>query len=161
MTQRAFRNRGFSLVEVMLVATMLVMGLLAVISATTTESMVHRRSIQEGQVFEAMTRRAEWVRGELFRSTALQTAVTEALTGGNPYTAQYIVDADNDGTQDLSRTPGDRNTPILTVVITAPAPTNDRKKLLEVDVSASWYGIGGQRTASISTLVANRNGYGG
>ena len=71
------------------------------------------------------------------------------------------LDADGDGTQDVSFAAGDKATPIMTVTVTAPNPPDDPTILLNVRVDASWYGVGGTRTANIESFVSNRTGYGG
>lgn len=153
--------RGFSVLEVMMATTVMVIGLLAVASATTTTQMMRKRTIDEDKVFRGMTARLETCRGELFRDTDFQDAVTAQLAADGEYEGEFSLDLNGDGEQDVSAAAGDSDTPIFTVTITAPDPPNDPNVLLQVTVQANWFGVGGARTRTVSGLVGNRTGFGG
>jgi len=153
-------TRGFSLIEVMVSMTMLVVGLMALASAASTTSLLRKRNLQEDLVFQGLVDRLEWVRGELFADTPFYDNVQAALVAGGSYQQAFRLDTDGDGVQDLSFVAGDQATPILNVTVEAPAAPADPGDVLVVQVGASWYGVGGDRTNSISSLVANRSGYG-
>jgi Prokaryotic N-terminal methylation motif len=155
------RNTGFSVVEVMVATTILVVGLLAVASSTITTQMIRKRSLDEDTVFRGMTACLEQCRGDLYRDTEFHDAVQAALAGGDEYQGNFILDLNGDGEQDVSQTAGDQDTPVLTVNVVAAEPTDDPNVLVEVTISATWYGVGGQRTRTIRGFVANRTGYEG
>lgn len=161
-TRRRSRTAaGFSFVEVMASMTILVIGLLSVMASTTTQSLLQRRAREQEQVFAGIVARLEWARGELFRDTAFQHAVEDGLAAGAKYATSFPLDLDLDGAQDLPFAAGDADTDVLAVEVTAPDPPGDANVLLQVRVTARWFGIGGSRTWSDSVLVANRSGYGG
>ncbi|MBI4882181.1 MAG: type II secretion system protein [Planctomycetes bacterium] len=155
------RGRGFSLIEVMVSTSVVVIGLLALASASTTTSLLRKRGIQEDIVFEGLMSRLEWVRGELYTASAFQAAVEASLAGGGAHVASYLLDNDNDGIQDLSFAAGDQATPVIQVTVSPPDAPADSSDIVQVLVSATWYGVGGARSTSISSFVANRSGYGG
>lgn len=151
---------GFSLVEVMVTMTVLVVGLLAVASAATSTSLLRKRGMEETAVVSAMVGRLEWVRGELYSDSDLHAAAIESLALGEPYTQLFTIDTDGDGVQDLSAAPDDNETPILRVTVRETDAGLDPSIMVQVDVDATWYGVGGTRTRTVSSLVANRRGYG-
>lgn len=159
--RRRCRTTGFSFVEVMASITILVIGLLSVMASTTTQSLLQRRAREQEQVFAGIVARLEWARSSLFRDSDFQDAVEAGLAAGPQYTTSFPLDLDLDGAQDLPFAPNDSETDVLSVVVTAPDPPADGNVLLQVTVTARWYGVGGQRTWSDSVLVANRTGYGG
>lgn len=162
-TSRRHRSReeGFSLVEVMVSATIIVVGLLAVASASTTSALLRKRGAQEDLVFNGMTARLEWVRGELFTASAFHQNAFESLDAGLNYMVSFPLDNDGDGAQDLSFAPGDAVTPIIQVTVAAPGAPASADDIVQVVVRASWYGVGGNRTANLTSFVANRGGFGG
>lgn len=152
------RGKGFSLVEVMLATVSLVVGLLSVVGTTTTTSMLRKRGIEEDRIFTGLVNRAEWVRGQLFADTALQNQCDEGI-GGGEVVVTFMLDDDANGIQDLPAAPGDIATPVISCSIQPAEPFDDALRLVRVRLTASWYGVGGQRTMSIECLVGNRNGY--
>jgi hypothetical protein len=145
----------------MVSATILVVGLLALTSASTTTSLLRKRGVQEDMVFEGLMDRLEWVRGELYTDGAFHQQAVGALASAGQFAASFPLDNDGDGIQDLSFAAGDKTTPIIQVAIAVPDPPGDADVMLQVVVTATWYGIGGNRSRSLSTFVANRVGYGG
>lgn len=145
----------------MMATSVMVIGLLAVASATTTTQMMRKRTIDEDKVFRGMVARLETCRGELFRDTDFQDEVSDQVAVDGTYQGQFLLDLDGDGEQDVSASPGDSDTPVFAVTITAPDPPGNPNVLLEVTVTATWYGVGGMRTRTIQGLVGNRTGYGG
>ena len=154
------RNAGFSFIEVMITTAVVVIGLLAVASSTATTSLLRKQGIQEDTVFYGLSSRMEWVRGQLFANTPLQNGVEQSLAAGPSHVETFQLDVDGDGTQDVSFTAGDQNTPVISVTIEVPDPPGDPNVLLQATVTANWYGAGGNNTRSISSLIANRTGYG-
>jgi hypothetical protein len=155
------RAAGFSVVEALIASSVLVIGLLAVASATTSTQLLRKRSLDEEAVFRGMVSRLEQARGELFSPTPFHDAVAAAVAGGGTFEQGVILDNDQDGDQDVPFAAGDSVTPVMRLRVTAPATPGDPSLLLEVEVTATWYGVGGQRTRNASTLVANRSGFGG
>ena len=154
------RSSGFNLVEVMIATVSLVVGLLSVVGTTTTTSMLRKRGVEEDRVFQGLVSRAEWIRGQLYSDTPLQNQCDDTLTGaGTQLTVNYIMDENGDGQQDFPSSPGDNATPIVTCVIEPAAPFNNASRLVQVTLTASWYGVSGQRTNSIDCLIGNRSGY--
>ena len=84
---------------------------------------------------------------------------TASLAAAGAHTAQYMLDEDGDGVQDVAAAPGDAATPVISVTIAPADPFNNAAILLEVVMTASWYGAAGNRTVTIESLVANRSGY--
>ena len=153
---------GFSLVEVMVAITVMIVGLMAVTAATTTSAMMRKRATEEQTIFTAMQSQLESIQADLFTVSDLQTQIDNqegALAGGQPFTLSFNVDTNGDGNQDMLFAKDDKETPIVGVTITA--PTGQPSVLLRVDVAANWYGVGGDRNMTMSTLVGNRRGYGG
>ena len=162
MFRRFSRNRkgGFSLIEVMVSMTMIVVGLMALASASSTTSLLRKRNLEEDRVFQGMVDQLEWVRGELFADTPFYDNVRAAMAAGQPHQQGFRLDSDGDGIQDLSFSAGDQATPVLNVTVQAPIAPADSDDLLVVQIDAQWYGIGGNRTRTLGCLVANRSGFG-
>lgn len=156
---RRTRQRGTSLVEAMVTGSVLVVGLMAVAGATSVSSLLRQRGQQQQMVFGAMESRLEQIRGELFQPTALQTDVSKDIVKSGSCTKTYTIDANGDGIQDLSFAAGDQKTPILTVKFSAANPPNDATELIQVDITAQWYGVGGKHSSTLQSLVANRTGF--
>lgn len=154
------KSAGFSVLEIMMATSVMVVGLLAVASATTTTQMMRKRTIDEDKIFRGMIARLETCRGELFRDTDFQDDVSEQIAADGTYEGAFILDLDGDGEQDVSASAGDSDTPVFAVTIRAPDPPGDPNVLLEVTVNASWYGVGGIRTRTVQGLVGNRTGFG-
>ena len=160
VSTRCRRAAGFSVVEAMVATSVMVIGLLAVASATTSTQLLRKRSLDEDAVFRGIVSRIEQARGELFAETAFHDQVAAAIPAGGEYEQGMPLDNDGDGTQDVPFEPGDSATPVLTLRITAPDPPSDPARLLMIEVSASWWSLGGKRSRAMSVLVANRTGYG-
>ncbi len=154
------RISGFSLVEVMITMSVVVVGLLAVATAAHSTSLLRKRGAEEGAVFAAMVGRLEWVRSQLYSDSAFHDASMAALAAGGAHVQSFLVDADGDGIQDLGGTKQNAAAPILEVTV-AEDGTHDRDDLVRVSIAATWYGVGGVRTRSLDAVVANRRGYDG
>lgn len=152
---------GFSLLEVMIATVFLVVGLMAVVGTATTQSLLRKRGIEEDRVFAGMVSRMEWIRGELFSDSALYDQVAAATAGGGTLETTFALDEDGDGVQDVSAAAGDDETPVLSVAVSAAPPYFNSERLLQVVLTANWYGASGNRTLSLETLVSNRSGYDG
>jgi len=143
----------------MVTMVILIVGLLAVASATTSTSLLRKRGIQEDAVFNAMLGQMNWVRGELYSDSDFHAATMDGLATGAEYSQSFLLDADGDGQQDMSATAGDNQTPILQVTVSAADGVDDSSVAVQVDVNASWYGVSGVRTRTLGALIANRRGY--
>lgn len=139
--------------------TTLVIGLLAVVSATTTTALIRKKAMEEEAIFAGMQGRLDWARSQLYSDTPFHNAAMASLAVGPDHVQSDVLDADQDGVQDLSYAIGDAVTPILSLTVTSPIDPGDPTILVQVDVSATWYGVSGNRTKTLGMLVSNREGY--
>ena len=138
---------GFTLVEVLFAAFVLVVATLGVAASTTTFASLRRLNEETQIASTAARQQLDLVRAAQFSQVL-----------GTFSNLNFQIDLNGDGANDLRPQAGDPDGNAGRITITQVGPASDPASLLQVNVTIDWRGLSGNRRYQMGTLISNRTG---